>query len=312
MLISATPLQGSHPEAAMLTLRQIEIVRAIMITGTVNGAAEMLNVSAPGVSRAMKHAESIVGLRLFTRQHGRYVPTPAARDIFGQVQEVFRKIEDLQLAIGMVRRGASSVFSFATVSSLSQALAPRAMARLRARHPDLKMKMDVLKIEEAIDYLLLKKGEMVALSYKLDHPALHFHAIGPTTVVALVPEDNPLAKRSAVRAQELAAWPLIGFDPSEPYGRNIARVFFDQGLTPDLSIQVRYAHSVLGLVAQGLGVAAIDSFSVAAASGGGVVRVPIEPAHRFTTYVATHLDVPLSTYAESLIGFLREEAKTIG
>jgi hypothetical protein len=51
---------------------------------------------------------------------------------------------------------------------------------------------------------------------------------------------------------------------------------------------------------------------VAAASGGGVVRVPIEPAHRFTTYVATHLDVPLSTYAESLIGFLREEAKGIG
>lgn len=296
----------------MLTLRQIEIVRAIMITGTVNGAAELLNVSAPGVSRAMKHAEGLIGLRLFTRQHGRYVPTPAARDIFGQVQEVFRKIEDLQLAIGMVRRGASSVFSFAAVSSLSQALAPRAMARLRARHPDLKMKLDVLKIEEATDYLLLKKGEMVALSYKLDHPALHFHPIGATTVTALVPHDHPLAGRPSVRAQELAAYPLIGFDPAEPYGRSIARVFLDQGITPELSIQVRYAHSVLALVAQGLGVAAIDSFSVAAATGVGLARVPIEPTHRFTTYVATHLDVPLSTYAESLIGFLREEAKEIG
>lgn len=296
----------------MLTLRQIEIIRAIMITGTVNGAAELLNVSAPGVSRAMKHAETLIGLRLFTRQHGRYVPTPAARDIFGQVQEVFRKIEDLQLAIGMVRRGASSVFSFASVSSLSQALMPRAIARLRARHPDLTMKMDVLKIEEAIDYLLLKKGEMVAMSYKLDHPALHFHPIGPSTVMALVPEGHPLAKKKALKAQDLVAYPLIGFDPNDPYGRNIARVFLDQGITPELSIQVRYAHSVIGLVSQGLGVAAIDSFSVAAPYLKGLARIPIEPQSRFTTYVATHLDVPLSTYAESLIGFLREEAKALG
>jgi hypothetical protein len=37
----------------MLTLRQIEVVRAIMIAGTVNGAAQLLNVSAPGISRTM-------------------------------------------------------------------------------------------------------------------------------------------------------------------------------------------------------------------------------------------------------------------
>ena len=32
----------------MLTLRQIEVIRAIMVTGTVGGAARLLNVSAPG------------------------------------------------------------------------------------------------------------------------------------------------------------------------------------------------------------------------------------------------------------------------
>jgi DNA-binding transcriptional LysR family regulator len=31
----------------MLTLRQIEIIRAIMVTGTVAGAARLLNVSSP-------------------------------------------------------------------------------------------------------------------------------------------------------------------------------------------------------------------------------------------------------------------------
>ena len=35
----------------MITLRQIEVIRAVMVTGTIVGAARLLNVSAPGISR---------------------------------------------------------------------------------------------------------------------------------------------------------------------------------------------------------------------------------------------------------------------
>lgn len=293
----------------MLTLRQIEIIRAIMITGTVNGAAELLNVSAPGVSRAMKHAEGLLGLRLFSRQHGRYVPTHAASDVFAQMQDVFRKIEDLNFAIGRVRSGATSTFSFASVSSISQAVLPGAIARLRRTYPDLKMKLDVLKIEEAIDYLLLKKGEMVALSYKLDHPALLFQQLAPCALVALVPTDHPLAKRKSVTVSMLLDHPLIGFDPGDPYGAHIARPFIEAGRSPELAIQARYAHTVIGLVAKKLGVAVIDAFSVAGGAPPGVVILPLDPPSRFMTYVATNADAPPSNYAESLIDFLRAEAK---
>jgi len=41
----------------MLTLRQIEIIRAIMVTGTVAGAARVAQRVVAGISRAMKHAE---------------------------------------------------------------------------------------------------------------------------------------------------------------------------------------------------------------------------------------------------------------
>ena len=37
--------------APMMTLRQIEVIRAVMISGTITGAAKLLNVSAPGISR---------------------------------------------------------------------------------------------------------------------------------------------------------------------------------------------------------------------------------------------------------------------
>src|SRR5215212_877939 len=83
----------------MLTLRQIEVIRAIMVTGTVGGAARLLNVSSPGISRVMKHAETMLGLKLFSRRHGRYTPSPEARDIFNQVNAVYDKVGDLQYVI---------------------------------------------------------------------------------------------------------------------------------------------------------------------------------------------------------------------
>lgn len=69
----------------MLTLRQIEVARAVMVTGTLAGAAKLLNVSAPGISRLMKYTESSLGLRLFDWRGGRLVPSPQAHEIFEQI-----------------------------------------------------------------------------------------------------------------------------------------------------------------------------------------------------------------------------------
>lgn len=67
--------QGSE-RGHMLTLRQIEVIRAIMVTGSIAGAARLLNVAAPGISRLMKYSEDSPGVRLCDRRSGRYVPTP--------------------------------------------------------------------------------------------------------------------------------------------------------------------------------------------------------------------------------------------
>jgi DNA-binding transcriptional LysR family regulator len=47
----------------MLNFRHIEVFRAIMLTRTMNAAAQMLGASQPGLSRMMKHLEGRLGLR---------------------------------------------------------------------------------------------------------------------------------------------------------------------------------------------------------------------------------------------------------
>ena len=56
-------------------------------------------------------------------------------------------------------------------------MAPLAVADLRRRYPDLLIDLDILKIEDAVDFLLLGRGEVVAMSSRLEHPAITFEPL---------------------------------------------------------------------------------------------------------------------------------------
>jgi DNA-binding transcriptional LysR family regulator len=291
----------------MLTLRQIEVIRAIMLAGTVKGAADLLGVSAPGISRVMKHTEGQLGLRLFARNHGRFVPTTEAHGIFAQINEVFAKVENLQFSIDALKQGAGGVFSFASAPSISQHILPRAVKRLRLKFPELRMNINILKIEETIDYLLLKKGELVAMSYKIDHPGLISHLLAAGRLVAVVPAGHPLAGQREISLADLAAHPLIGIDPTDPYGRILAAPFVEHGLPFELAIQARFAQTVNALVAANLGVAVLDEFSMAAHETPGVAVRPIVEPTSFKTYGVVNAEASRSIFADELIELLKHE-----
>jgi DNA-binding transcriptional LysR family regulator len=289
----------------MLTLRQIEVIRAVMVTGTVGGASRLLNVSSPGISRVMKHAESILKLRLFARRNGRYFPTPEARDIFAQINGVYEKVEDLQYVIERLQRGEDTELRIGSVPSIANVMVPRAIASIRRRFPDLLIDVDVLKIEEAIDYLLLGRGELVALSSRYEHPALSFEPLARGRLLCIVPQDHPLAARESVTPAEIVSYPLIGIDPNDPYGRIMASLFSDRALSYKVSIRARFGSTVCALVTNGLGIAVIDEFTMAGGNWPGIRSIAIAEPTEFQTYVAFRKDVPLSTYCTHFVASLR-------
>lgn len=295
----------------MLTLRQIEVIRAIMITGTIVGAAKLLNVSAPGISRLMKHTERSLRLKLFERRQGRYVPTPEAKDIFEQINGVYRKVDDLHSMLARIERGGDVEFKLGSVPSICHVMVPRAIERLRRKHPDLRIDINILKIEEALDYLLLGKGEIVAMSYKLDHPGLDFMPLAMGELLCIVPQNHPLAGYSSISAREIVQHQLIGIDPNDPYGRIMSEIFQRQGLHYDMAIKARFGTTVCSLVRAGLGIAIIDQFTVAHGSMQGIATIPIEEPTRFQTYVAMKNDKALSLYAETFVTLLREEMNAV-
>jgi len=289
----------------MLTLRQIEVVRAIMVTGTVGGAAKLLNVSSPGVSRVMKHAEMSVGVKLFSRKGGRYSPTHEANAIFNQINGVYDKLKDLQFIISRIKRGADIELKIGSVPSIASAMVPRAIADVRAAFPNLLIDIDILKIEDAADYLLLGKGELVVLSSKPDHPMLAHTPLARGRLKCIVPEGHVLARASRVPASEIVKHPLIGVDPNDPYGRIMAGIFSNDALQYEVPIRARFGSAVCALVSQGLGIGIIDEFTLAANNWPKIRALDIVESTAFQTYVVHRKDVTLSSYGARFVASLR-------
>jgi DNA-binding transcriptional LysR family regulator len=290
----------------MLTLRQIEVIRAIMVTGTVGGAARLLNVSSPGISRVMKHAEASVGIKLFSRRGGRYSPTPEANAIFSQIDGVYGKVEDLQFVISRIKRGAATELRIGSVPSIGQVMVPRAIADLRKALPNLMIEVDILKIEDAADYLLLGKGELVTLSDNLDHPMLASEPLARGRLKCVVPDAHPLARRGRVNAEEIVKHPLIGVDPGDPYGRIMANLFASRALPYEVTIRARFGSTVCALVSHGLGIAVVDEFTLAADQW--PLRVlDIAESTAFQTYVVHRKDTPLSSYGARFVAAVRNQ-----
>jgi DNA-binding transcriptional LysR family regulator len=280
-----------------------------MLTGTIAGAARLLNVAAPGLSRLMKHTEDSLGAKLFSRRGGRFVPAPEATSIFAQINELHRNLENLHFAIGALERGEGAEFKFGATPSIAQLMAPLAVADLRQRYPDLLIDFDILKLEDAIDFLLLGRGEVAAVSSRLEHPAITFEPLAQGALFCVVAENHPLASRNRIAAAEIAAHPLIGIDPRDPYGRILTNIFARARLEYQAPIKARFGATVCALVRQNLGIGVIDGFTLAEQNSLGLRVIPIEEDTTFRTYVAFRNDTTLSSVAEFFIASLRTRMK---
>lgn len=290
-----------------LTLRQVEVIRAVMMAGTIQGAAKLLNVSAPGISRLVKHTEESLGIRLFERKAGLFVPSTEAAAIFEMVHQVHRQMENLNAAVASLRKGEDVRLSFASAPSIAQFIAARAIGGVRTRFPDLFIDLNILKIEETSDYLLLERGEFVLMSSAIDNSALSSAPLAHGRLVAIVPEGHPLAEKPAISVHDLAREPFVGVDPADPYGEILAQPFREAGIEPRYSMRGRFAQTVVSLVRHRLGVAIIDEFSVAEVYMPGVVRRPLAERAGITAWVVTKKDRQLSSFAEYAIGRFRRE-----
>lgn len=260
-----------------LNLRQIEVFRAVMLTGSVSKAAQLLNVSQPAISRLLAYTESRIGLVLFERIKGRLAPTPEAHKLYQEVEQVHRSVLRVsEVAADLVHKRHGNLH-IAVSPSLGQTLIPMAVAHFRNEFPDIKVHVRTLIASDLVQALITQEAEVGVAIVPLTHPSLHAQAIYENHLVAVLPASHPLADKQELRARDLEEEDLIGYGTDTPYGQMVQQLFGNRPGVPRLAVEVRLTHIACAMVQAGAGIAIVDEIAVAGRVWPDVVVRPVLP-----------------------------------
>jgi DNA-binding transcriptional LysR family regulator len=287
-----------------ISLKQIEYFRAVMEAGTVSGAAEMLSVSQPNVSRMLKYTEGRLGMRLFERNRGRLQPTAEARALYREVQSLHAHLEAVQDAVRHIARGELGRFAVGASPSLGRHVLPTALSSLRHEFPQLAIKLDILSVSQVIEYVTLNQGECACTIFPIAHPQIETQAYAAGALMCAVPRGHPLAQRAVITPRDLATESLIGFEPNTPHGRVMHDFLRQSGREPVYLCTARFAETACALAEKGNGIALVDEFTISGNVFPNLVALPTRWRKPFRIYLHRSVERPLSRVGARLAELL--------
>ncbi|MBE9605411.1 LysR family transcriptional regulator [Acetobacteraceae bacterium H6797] len=278
-----------------MNVRQLEIFRAIMRSGSLTAAAEALHVSQPAVSKILRHFESQLGYALFDRIGGRLVPTAEAQLLFADADRVFREFEvirDLAVRIrerkvGLLRVGASSPPTFSIL--------PGALLRFQNRNPDVKVVLRTLSAEELSEKILVGEVDLGLTLSALRVPMVREELLKAAPVMVVMRADHRLAGRESVTPADIAADRLISYPSHADVAAPLDQAFEQAGRVRQVKTEISASISVLPLVQAGLGVALVDGLTPWHAFPGIVAR-PFEPKVLMSLTLVTNGARPMARF----------------
>jgi DNA-binding transcriptional LysR family regulator len=245
-----------------MRFRHIELFHAVMIAGSVSGAAERLGVSQPSVTKALKQLEDEVGYLLFDRIRGRLHPTAEARVLMQEAERAKAALDDVRRTARRLKSGAETQLRVVATPALGLDVLPDAVSRFSSDHPDVRFHVSTRHSAE-----LLREMDTPSYGYDLgilfdasDRPAsVGAEIIGEVPVACLFHRD--LFAGGRVRLSELEGHSVIGLEESEPLGQLLARADPDATFVMDPTIRVQTYHMAGAFASRGHGIAIVDAMT---------------------------------------------------
>lgn len=260
----------------MIRLRQLEAFRAVMITGGVTPAANMLNVSQPAVSRLIASLEQGMGISLFERKRGRLTPTYEANFLLGEVERAIVNLEHISQLSDDIRNQKAGHLRIACLPGFATSLMPVVMSEFLADRKDVTLTIQTRSSKRVREWIAAQQFDIGVADEFEGHSAVTHESVDIRTVCALSPQ-HPLAAQKSITAKDLDGMPMIVQDKENRFYHLLKAAFdeADSELVP--RVEVRQFATACLLAKQGTGAAVVSSIDAAEYIGHGLITRPFEP-----------------------------------
>jgi DNA-binding transcriptional LysR family regulator len=293
-----------------MRLRHIEVFHAIMRTGSLSKAAELLCVSQPAVSKVLAHAERSAGLKLFSRAHGRLQPTREAELLFAETQKLQSNLESIRdLARNLALRP-QGLLRIGCLPSLGMSLIPLAVQTFRGSYPEVSLKIQTRHTAELLNALLTRELDLGVAFNPPARPGIAAVEIARTAVVCVAPPDDPSPADTPLALSECFDGDWISIGNVDPLGEAIGNLLEAEGVDDRLAaVEAQTWHVARALAARGVGRVLLDELTARSAGEPVAIR-RVEPALTVGVFAVWREGGMDSQAGNAFVDVLRERLAT--
>lgn len=261
----------------MLDLHRLRLLSEFAQRGSIAATATALGYTPSAVSQQLATLEREAGIPLLDRTARSAELTDAGRLLVARAELILDMVEAAEAELSAQAGTTSGRVVVTAFPTAAVAFAP-ALARSLIEHPGLTF---VLRQAKGLDGLRqVAAGEVdIALvddwtGRLRDHapPTLRFFHLRRDPLVLVVPPDHEMADpERPVDPTRLLKERWMAAPPGEPSRQAVDQLLEKSGGAPLVPWEFEGLHTILSLVARGIGVAAVPALALLAAGDQGVV-----------------------------------------
>lgn len=295
-----------------ITLRQLQVFRAVCETLSYSRAAESMALTQPAVSLQMRQLEELIDQPLFEYVGKRLYLTDAASSLLNASNDIFQRLDELDMQLSDLRGSLKGQLRISAESS-AKYLSPHLLAAFQRRHPEVNPLLRVVNRAQILQRLSDNKDDVVIMSLVPEDMAVEFMPFLNNPIIAVAPSVHPVCQIENLTLKDLQEWTLLIREPGSGT-RKACEEFFQQKrvhFTKTLELNSQEAQRE-GVVA-GLGLAFLPRHAVHLELKAGVLcELPIKELPLYRSWCLVHArGKRLSPVAQAFIAFIREERSVI-
>ena len=258
-----------------MKLKQLQCFKMIMLHKTASKAAEMLNMSQPGVSTMIANLEYELGFSLFERRGGRLHPTVEANYFYEVTDRLLGDADLAHQVANQIRQGKFGAITVATLPGYGLTVLPEAIARMHRKNPDVKFDIQT-RSSHVVRNLFPSPQYDIALLEPPVEPSGNVYREIRLRCVCAVPDDHMLAERSSLAIEDIASETLIALYSDHSTSRQLTASFALAGMDWVPSIRTQFFATNCELVEKGVGISIVDPITASHFRDRNLVAIPFE------------------------------------
>jgi len=273
-------------------LRLLRYFIAVCETGTLHGAAALVHVAQPSLSRQIRRLEQDLGFALFERSARGLSPTAAGRAFLPVASDLLTRATHASATARSIARG--------IVSDLTVVAAPTTVSDVIS--PFIVHAGADGIIGNAIDampehvYAAIERGDAdFAVGTRIPPAELRSMVLGHAYLWAQMPARHPLARRPSIPIAELVKEPLIVMSPAHGVRQMFDAAAARAGLAFAASVETTSPVLAQALAAAGRGICVLsddaryDLVAVPISAAGGELIITLFGVWDEMHYASVHI-----------------------